>query len=333
MRNNSCRKRSSCCESECEGCSHYLSSKCIFYKGEEDLTCIGDFEFGDNLEDILIGISDKFCALSPSGVSTVVDSCSSAITVTESTEDTITTYTVCLDPTITSTIATHTTQIATLATCTSNAITDIISDTLSITDDGAGSPCGRTYRIEYSASGVPTYGGIIYNDTAISASIPTGGGGIQLVKSFNHDYITNNSINDGDSIEFFIDGEIKASGGGVTDILYVDLFDAASATILDSTTIGGMFTTDGISSYEIIGGLEVDNAAGGTAVYKISIKSTHNTANVFTDVIRPRSKSRVNITGIDYTNLTIRVRQDNVSNLVATNNTVGKLKVQVTKKI
>lgn len=328
---NSCKN---CCEPfPCESCEINLPTKCVWFKGKEDL-CDGLGEYGDDLETILYNFSDAICALSPSGIpSTIVDSCNSSISVSSSTSDVTTTYTVCLNPEITNTIATHTSQIATLSTCTSNAIVEIISDTLSVSNEGASSPCGRTWRVEYTASGVATYDGIVYNDTTISTTVPLGTGGTQTVKLFNHDYITYNNIANGDSIAFYIDGEITANGSGDTDIVIVELFDATSSTILDSTSLTGMVSSVGVSTYEIEGILEVNDAAGGTGVYKIYARSTHNTANVFTDVTRPKSKSRVDISGIDYTNLTIRVRQNNVSNLSATNNTVGKLKVQVTKKI
>lgn len=328
----SCNCNKNCnhnCNDSC-GCSHFHSASCIFYKGNGG-GCSG-FVYGDTIEEVVDKLDQKLCSISPSGYTTIVNSCSSAITVTSNTVGTETTYTVCLDEGIQEQLDNNTASIASLSTCVSNSIVELVSDTISVTNQEAGDPCGRVWRIEYNPSGTVDVQGVVENNTSVSTTIPNGAGGTQLVKTFNHNYSIDNLLVDGDRIKFWINGEITANGSGITDDVLIELFDATSSTVLDLTTLTGMFTSVGTSSYEVEAVLEVD-VTNSQAIYSIKVQSTHNTSNVFTDVVRPKSKSRVLVTGIDYSNLTIRVRQTNSSLLGATNNTVTKLVVEVTKKI
>ena len=206
---NSCHSYSCQCntvwnEDVC-GCKDNISSACIFYKSTAT-ECI-PLAYGQNLETILKNIDSAICALTPSGLTyTVVQGCADKITVTPSTVGNTTTYTVCLDSDITDQLANLGSDIASLQTCCDASVKTIVTDdpsTLDITDDGSGN-----YTINVvNPSGNTTYDGIVYNNYDTSA-YPNGGGGTQIVQSFNRNYLSSNVLSNGDLIKFTVTQEL-----------------------------------------------------------------------------------------------------------------------------
>jgi hypothetical protein len=305
------------------GCSHEHDSKCIFYTGQ-NLTCI-DVVSGDDLTTVLANINNTICSLTPSSVPTVVLQEGSGIDVTSTTVDGITTYTIALDSSITTALSAIGVSIATINACLSSTVREIVSTTLYITEVNSTS-CGKKILIESIApSSIPLEAGIIYNNTSPGST--NGGGGIQMLKALNTDYIQYYNLTTGDVIEFTFTGQLLSNNGLVDDII-IELFDETTATVRFTQTING-WNNDGKSSYNIHGILDVTGAT--TGLLDLAIEY-HSLANGLINATRRGRIINKDVTGIDYSNLTIRLSYDNVTG-VSTDNFGRQLKVEVKKLI
>lgn len=315
--NNHCPEENSC------GCTHNHSTKCSFYYGDT-LSCI-DVQYGDDLETILTNINTAVCAITPSGsTSTVVNSCNSNIAVTNPSTGV---YTVCLNQDIPDQITENTSNISDLNACITNTVKDLISDSLTVTEESSDS-CGRTLRVEYNPSGfATTEDGIIYNDLDKSGTTATSG--IQILKSFNNNYVTSSSITTGDEIRFQITGSIDAVVAGVASVI-IELYDSNTATVIDSTTYSAFSSIPGaVSSFIFDGVIALQSSTSGRYTLKMLAANVadFNFGNCTT------SAKIYDVNVIDFTALTIRAKFNNFGSANGGNNYVHKLMVEVRKKI
>ena len=307
------------------GCLHEHSSKCIFYYGD-NLPCI-DVVYGDDLETILTNINTAVCDLTPSGSTYSFSSCDTNIAVTSITTGTNTEVEICLDEDLVTEITNNTTAISTINACLTNTIADILSDTITITEESSDS-CGRTLRLEFTPSGSIVYDGIIYNNkTAVGT---TGGVGNKTLKSFDYDYFSNNNITENDEIRFKATGQIFGDGSDV-DTVKLEIYDSNSSTLLYGESFGG-FDLVNKQSWVLNGELTV--GTGDEALLSLNFlanskqngtKATPNSA----------SQTMVNydVTGIDWTGLEIRIVYVHDSTSGATFNFARQLLVEVRKYI
>lgn len=309
------------------GCSHQHSAKCIFYKGGT-LSCI-DVVYDDDLETILENIDAAVCALTPSGSVSVVESCDENIEVTSETSGQTTTYTVCLNSDITDRITELENDVGVLETCVENGVLDITSTTLTITETDTGE-CGRTLNIEFNPSGIVTYDGIIHNDTDKDGT--TGAVGDKILKSFNYDYETNNLIAANDEIRFTATGQIYGDGAAV-DTVKIQLFDAGGATVLWESTYAGFALGDVYYSWRADAELVVTDVAGGEGLLNIHFLAIPKINGIKSNTTISLQEINTDVTGIDYTNLSIRVIYIHNSTTGATDNFARKLMVEVRKYI
>lgn len=315
------------------GCSHSHSAACSFYKGD-NLTCI-NVNYGDDLQTALENINEIICDISPSGVVTVVDSCDANIEVSSETVGNTTTYTVCLNSDITDQITENTNNIISVQNCLDTAITSLYSDTLSVglkSDDA----CGTTWQIELvNPSGTPTYEGIIYNDTT-AATLPNGLGGDQIVKSFTWDYISNNNLSDKDEIHFDVRGKTQGDGSQ-SDGIKISIFDVNSATevfVVNPAYVDLNTSNTGLASYTIHGEITATDVANGDAIITITLLSNLVDNGVNGSARTSYSEICDDISGVDFSNLRIRVIQTNVTGFTAAeDNACRQLKVEVKKYI
>lgn len=291
------------------------------------MSCL-DVTKGDDYDAILVKLNALVCDLQPpSGVATVVDSCSSAIAVTNVTSNGISTYTVCLDSAITDQIDENTNNILTINACLADTVKDLVSDSLTITEESV-NDCGRTLRLEVlTPSGIPTYDGIIYNDLEKSGT--SGAGGVQILKSFNNNYVTGSEITTGDEIRFQIIGQIDPTASGV-DTVTIELFNSDTATILDATSYSAFSNSTGkLSSFVADGVIALQSATSGRYTLKLLTNNADNSS--FSNAVTHVKAYDVNT--IDFSALTIRVKYTNTSMATATSNYVYKLMVEVRKFI
>ena len=178
------------------GCSHQHNSKCIIYTGS-NLSCINVVS-GDDLTTVLENINSTICSLTPSDAPTVVLQEGNGIDVTSTTVDGITTYTIALAASVITALNNIGISISSINACLANTVRNIVSDTLSVTVDSTNS-CGRVLRVESIApSSVPLMPGLIFNNTNPGST--NGGGGIQMLKAFNTDYVQYYNLTTGDVI-------------------------------------------------------------------------------------------------------------------------------------
>jgi len=325
-----CHKCSSYCGGSCSPCDclQQYKGKCVFYNGD-NLPCINVTK-GDNLEEILTSINNVICDLeSPSGISTVVTSCDGNIGVTSNTSEGITTYTVCLSSDITDEIATNTSDIADLQTCVQAGVLDITSSTLDIIVTDV-TDCGRTLNIEIaSPTGVPTYDGIIYNNSDKSGT--SGSTGDKLLKSFVHDYTTNN-ISVDDEIRVRATGQILGDGFNV-DKVKIQLYDDNSSTLLYSYAFGG-FDKINKQSWKFDADITYLNTFSGECLVNgdfLANATQNNSISNYTNNSQVFINGDITIT--DFTALRWRILYEHNSTSNATYNFARQLLVEVRKKI
>lgn len=326
-----CNNCNSYCNNTCTPCDciNQYKGKCVFYNGV-NLTCI-DVTKGDNYDDIIAAINTAICDLqTPSGISTVVTGCDSNIEVSSVTSGTTTTYTVCLNSDITDEIATNTTDIADLQTCVQAGVLDVTSSTLdiSVTDS---TDCGRVLNIEIpTPTGTPTYDGIIYNNTSKNGT--TGSTGDKLLKSFNWDYITNNVLAEDDEIRFVATGQIKGDGTNV-DAVKIQIYNNATSTVIQTDKFTGFPVGDVTVSWKAEGELVATDVAGGEALYNVHLHFTTKVNGTKSSWAGASDNINVELTGIDFSDLSIFVIYEHNSTSTATDNFARKLMVEVRKKI
>ena len=330
--NCSCTNNCSCtCYSQnadtC-GCT-YNSAKCIIYKGDTS-TCNPDLlTKGQDAETILKNIVDFVCDFTPSGqLFYNVHGTTNEINVSSSVAGNTTTYTVSLDSDITDAISDLQSDVATLQTCCDNSVKTIVTDTpeyLTISDDSNGN-----YTINYAApSGVVVLDGIIYND--LDAHATSGGGGTQIISSFNFDYFNNSSFHTQEEIRFVIEGQI-ASDGSLVDSIIFEIFNPSTASILYSFPYSA-FVSDATSSFSLQGTLtgKTVTTVNGTAVLSLELFKTNQPLGTAGDINRATGVWSKGITGMNYANLTLRIKFVNTS--LQTTSFVQKFEVEVRKKI
>lgn len=325
-----CHQNTCTCDQNC-GCNPSVKGKCVFYRGAT-LTCLGeDITTGMNYDAILAILVDSICGgiSNPSGHVYTVIGTSNEINVSNTTIGNVTTYQVSLSNTIKDEIADIQSDIASLQTCCDASIKEITTNTpfnLLITDEGSG-----TWNIDFqNPSGNYNYDGIVYNDTT-AATLPAGSGTTVVVKTFNRNYVSQNNISDNDEIKFQFTGKIQA-GVAATDSLIVELFDATTLTVLASVNLGS-FNTNGISSYVIDGILDVISVGSKTGLLTVRIERNNVDNGTTSDLVRAVANINQDVTNINYNNLTIRLKQNNISSVNSVDNRCRKFTVEVRKYI
>lgn len=320
-----------CTTNSCNNCSctYPSTTACVTWKGAS-ISC-GDTVIatqGDVLTDILTNITDLACGnITPSGQVYIVEGVTNQTTVTENTVGNETTYTVGLASAITTTISNHTSSIASINACLTNTVEDLISDTITITEESSDS-CGRTLRLEFTPSGSVSYDGIVYNDTTKVGT--TGGVGNKTLKSFDYDYLFNNNITENDEIRFKATGQIFGDTDDV-DTVKLEIYDSNSSTLLYGESFGG-FDKVNKQSWVLNGELTVGTGDEALLSLNFLANSKQNGTKA-----TPNSASQVvvnyDVTGIDWTGLEIRIVYVHDSTSGATFNFARQLLVEVRKYI
>lgn len=316
------------CTDNC-GCLYPSNTECVWYKGDA-ISCL-DISSGDKLTDVLIAMGNAICDGIPgsSGLIYVVQGTTNEIDVSSSTVGDTTTYTVGLSDTILDSLSGLQSQIDALSSCCDDAIHEITTATpsyLDISDSGS-----NTWNIDFIGSIPGNYQGIIYNNTTFVNTNNTPGD--QVLKSFNHNYVVDSDIDDGDDIRFMASGKVKAESS-VVDSVKVELYDATGATVLWGDTIGG-FNSSGISSFLLYGTLTVVDAAAGDGLYHLEFNANSEDNGTYDPWARNSGANiDVDVAGIDFTNLTIRIKfVHNTASSGTPDNGVRQLKVEVVKAI
>jgi len=315
------------CTSTC-GCPQQVKGSCVFYQGA-NLSCI-DVTKGDDYDSILVSLNTLICDLQPpSGLATVVTSDCGNITVSNTTADGITTYDLCISTDITDNITENTNDILALQTCVSGGVADIISDTITITEDSS-SDCGRVLKLEIpTPSGTPSYAGIVYNDTTKSGTTGATGDKILKTKLINFD---NYLISNGDEIIFTSNGQINGDGANA-DSVKLELWSGGVAFYTDSFS-GFTSTTDVKSSWTATITLTADDVNAQTGVVNVVFYA--NTANNGRkDNATRNSYLNVNYdaTAVDYSDITAKVIYVHDSTSGSSVNFARQLKIEVNKYI
>lgn len=319
------------------GCTHTHSAECIYYKGTS-YSCIPVTK-GMDMEEVIGNIADYICNEidPPSGNVYIVASCDGNITVSSEVDGNTTTYTVCLDGDIITNIENNTANIATLTTCVANGVLDLTTNTpeyVTLTEVSS-EDCGRIIAIDVNPSGTPTLDGIVYNDTT-AATLPNGSGGDQIVKSFTWDYISNNNLSDKDEIHFDVRGKTQGDGSQ-SDGIKISIFDVNSATevfVVNPAYVDLNTSNTGLASYTIHGEITATDVANGDAIITITLLSNLVDNGVNGSARTSYSEICDDISGVDFSNLRIRVIQTNVTGFTAAeDNACRQLKVEVKKYI
>jgi hypothetical protein len=308
------------------GCLHEHSSKCIFYYGE-NLPCI-DVVYGDDLETILTNINTAVCDLTPSGSTYSFSSCDSNIVVTSTTSGTNTDVEICLDSDLVTEITNNTSAISAINACLTNTIADILSDTITITEESSDS-CGRTLRLEFTPSGSIVYDGIIYND--LNKNGTSGAVGDKVLKSFTTDY-TDYNFTEGDEIRFKSNGQILGDTADVDSVKF-EVFDVNSATLLYSSNFSG-FDKVNKQSWKLEGDITYTDITSGEVAINIDFFANslqNGSISNLTNNSQMVVNSIFNIS--DITNLRLRLVYDHQSTSGATNNFARQFLVEIRKKI
>lgn len=317
---------SKCHRSPCScSCISQIDSKCVFYKGSTT-SCL-NIPTGATLQTIIQTIDAAICSglPNPSGHAYISQGTANQIDVVSSTVGGATTYTISLDSTITTDISNLQSSIATLTACCNNSVKEITTSSpgLTVADNGSGS-----WSVDLTPpSGTPIHDGIIHNDTTKAGT--TGGGGVQIIKSFNWNYVTGNGISNEDEIRFRISGQVAASS--TPDTVTFQIYNTTTSTVLYSFSPGVPGGSILASSYICNASLSV--ISGSTALFNantVGFVQANGTASG-----SPSGYFLVNadVVGIDFTNLTLRVLYTNTSGLGASNNFVRNVMVEVEKKI
>jgi hypothetical protein len=227
-----------------------------------------------------------------------------------------------------------TNDINTLETCVENGVLDVVSDSLTITEESTGT-CGRTLRIEYTPSGISSLDGIIYsNSDKVGA---TGGTGVDLtLKTSGTSIGTYDSVNGfeiGDEIKFRATGQIHGDAS-TADALKFDLFDTPTG-ILGGSTFAG-FSTDIKSSWLMEGSITIlDNTTLASEVL-VNVTLRRNTVENGETGNSTRDIYVFNkeIFNVDLSTLSVRIRHyRNVSSSLSSTNFARQLVVEVRKNI
>lgn len=327
---NRCREPYNRCSCSDNSCPVELSTKCIFYKGAS-LSCL-NITKGENLEDILIGLNTILCDLDPSSVITyVVQGTTNEIVVTSNTVSNTTTFTVGLNDTILNDITTIQSQISVIqaAIATIPITLSTSSPEITLVENSA-----NNWSINWTAPSSTNFDGIVYNQLTPTAT--SGAGGTQTISSYNRNYITNSGVQNGDEIRVVVEGQIGV-GASTADTLIFDILDVNSSTVIYTITYDS-FNASAISSFQLESTIAVKDNTIGTGSANISSKlfelpsnavglptNTYGTLRVHGNF------SFVTSSGIDYSNLTLRIRSLNQSMTV--NTKIYKFTVEVRKLI
>lgn len=326
-----CHSSPCSCHRNCDDCScpQQIKGTCVFYQGA-NLSCI-DATKGDTSDEIFAKIDAIVCDLiPPSGIFTTITTCSEDITVTMTTPSGIPNYRLCLNDTFVEQVDSNTADILVLQNCLGDSVIDIVSDTLAVTTEST-EVCGKTLRLEIiTPSGLPSYDGIIYNDNSKVGT--SGSTGDKVLKQFTHNYTFSNALAHDDEIRFRTNGEVLGDGSEVDDVK-IELFDSTSAIVLHTATFTGFPVGVISSSWQAEGVLSATSIAGGTGVYTLNFLLSNKANGVNTSVSSAAAVVNADVSGIDFTNLTIRVIYVHNSTTVAANNFARQLMVEVRKKI
>ena len=261
----------------CEECISQVKGKCVFYQGAT-LSCL-DVVKGDNYDDILAGLNQIICDLTPPS-GTIYTGTANQIDVTGDV--------ISLSPTVTSAITNLQTVVNQHTNCLATTVKNITSSSLNITTTNT-TGCGNTLNIEYSAPTPSQTQGIVYNQSSAQPNVGSNYKRIHDLSSYN--------LSNLDEIEIKL--ELKTNNISPTP------YTNNLITVYDGTTLtnglaisdrGGLFfltdATSILTNVNII--ITVINTAtnkvniratmqsyGGTALYETdaSIKGTMSTVN------------------------------------------------------
>lgn len=317
------------------GCLYPSTSNCVKWKGNS-ISC-GDtliVKQGDTINELVANLIDTFCnGVTPSGQVYYDVNGGTGVTVTDATVGDTTTFTVGLSATVQNTITTLVSDVSTLQDCAETSIQEITTSTvgMTITDNGV-SGCGRTWSVDYTPSGSTSLDGIVYNNVEKSGT--SGSTGDKLLKSYNRQYISLNSVTNGDEIIFTATGQVKGDGS-LADSVKIELWNDTSVLAVYSDSFSSFSNaSDGYSSWIAKLNLTVSDVEAGDGVLSVEFL-TNVKANGTKDSIAKNTTINVSedISGIDYDNLTIKVIYVHDSTSGSTVNFARQLKSEVRKYI
>lgn len=326
------------CNDDCSGCLTNTKGNCVFYTGS-NLDCLGVTK-GDNLSEILVNLNSLVCDLvPPSGIFTTLTTCNSGdISLAITTPSGIPNYRICLNPNIRTQLDANTNNILVLDQCIEDGVLDIISDSIDVSVSHTEN-CGRTLRLEViSPSGLPTYAGLVIDDT--TGYSPNGLGGNQVVYTKTFDFNNSSAITTEDRIIYVFSGQYtynSAISSPSADIVDIKFFNGATQKFhLVSTAPSSDVVTK--SGYHVEWILTIKDA---TVVTNATIQVSafwytnliENGALATNSTTISQSIFNALVTGIDLTALKTTVTYTNNSLLGSSYNILKLVSAEVTKKI
>ena len=151
----------------------------------------------------------------------------------------------------------------------------------------------------------------------------------KTLKDFNWNYLSNNLIADKDEIRFEASGQVKGDATNA-DYLKIQLYNNATSTPI-RTDIYKAFTPDPYYSWKAIGSITVTDQAANEGLYNLELFIYARQNGTRTTVFPIEFAIDADITGIDYSDLSIKVIYDHKSTSGATINFARKLMVEVRK--
>ena len=144
---------------DCENCLNQVKGRCVFYQGAT-LSCL-DVVKGDNYDDILAGLNQIICDLTPPS-GTVYEGTTNQIDINGNV--------ISLSSTVTSAITNLQNVVSQNTSCISSTVKNITSSSLTITNTNE-TACGKTLNIEYSAPTPSQTQGIVYNQSSAQPNV------------------------------------------------------------------------------------------------------------------------------------------------------------------
>lgn len=308
------------CTQNC-GCKITLGAECVFYNGNAT-PCL-NIAGGTDLATIINRIDGAICALTPSGMrNSVVLGVSGRTSVTSSTIGSTTYYTVDLSNNITNQLSYLNTQVSSINSYLPSTLTTITSSSLTITN-----PSGHIVNIE-AAPTARNYTGITYADYTTHDSNTT-----SIMINNTQNFITKSSVAVGDKIKYTIVGQYSTFASN--PVFTISLLNGS--TVLN-TNIGSPNTGIGNKNGLIIE-ITIFVTSSSTGVLNCIWTESEGTAiNTSPQVTDPKifgnRKSVFGkvLTGIDYSNLGVKIEQTAGDTSLANYNLINLFTSEIIKK-